>query len=163
MHEDYPEKSLKIDINDFLKYDENIWLHTDLIINAEDFLLEKNYRMCVIEANSAVETILFKVIAKHYNVFPANIKKEVSLNDLQKKRINDLNDYHILIDPNITNGKKWSDWKDKCQDLRNDVVHKRQKPDMNEADKALSSAKVPYRIIEKLSKDNFIIRIIISL
>ena len=152
MHEDYPEKSLKIDINDFLKYDENIWLHTDLIINAEDFLLEKNYRMCVIEANTAVETILFNVIAKHYNVSPTNIKKEVSLNDLQKKRINDLNEYLILIDPNITNGKKWSDWKDKRQDLRNDVVHKRKKLDMNEADKALSSAKVLIELLKNYQR-----------
>ena len=54
--------------------------------------------------------------------------------------------------PNITNGKKWSDWKDKCQDFRNDVVHKRQKPDMNEADKALSSAEVLIELLKNYQK-----------
>lgn len=141
LHQGYPDEELRIDINDFLKYEQDIWLHTELIINAEDFLMEKNYRMCVIEANTAVETILFNVVEKHYNTFPPDIQKEVSLNDLPKQRIDDLKKYLKLISSKITRGKKWSDWKSKCQDLRNNVVHKRKKPDINETDKALSSAK----------------------
>ena len=69
----YPDDKLTIDISDFLKYDKNLWLHTELMLNAEDFFTEDNSRMSVIEANTAVETILFNIVEKHYRTYPQDL------------------------------------------------------------------------------------------
>jgi tetratricopeptide (TPR) repeat protein len=159
LHQDYPEENLRININDFLKYDEKIRLHTDLIINAEDFFLEKNYRMCVIEANTAVETILFNILQKHYNTFPPNIQNEVSLNDLlNKKKLAELNKYVNIVSckitgSNITEGTEWGNWKTKCHKLRNDIVHNRKNPNINETQNALSSSKVLLELLKDFLYD----------
>lgn len=160
LHQDYPDENLRIDINDFLKYEEDIKLHTELILNSEDFLMEKNYRMSVIEANTAVETILFNVVDKHYNTFLPHLQNKVSLNDLPKQRIEELKPFLNSIPTtltgykkSITGGKEWSNWKSKCQDLRNDVIHKRKKPNVNEAEEALSSAKELIELLKEFFYD----------
>ena len=58
-----------------------------------------------------------------------------------KKRVDDVTKYLTIISPTISNGKEWSNWKEKCHEMRNSIIHKHKKPEKNEAQDALSSAK----------------------
>ena len=88
----YPDDNPTIDISDFLKYDKNVWLHTELIINAEDFFWEKNYRMSIVEANIAIETIIFSILEKYYNNNIMDIDfKDIFLKDLLNNRLDESN------------------------------------------------------------------------
>lgn len=140
-HQDYPDKNLRIDINDFLRYEKDIKLHTELILNSEDFFMEKNYRMTVIEADTAIESILSNIIIKHYNKFPKDTQNEAFLNKILEMRLDDFKKYLKHVSPNITSLTEWAKWREKCHTPRNEVVHKRKMPEEKEAEDALASAK----------------------
>jgi hypothetical protein len=53
----------------------NIPIHIELIINVEDFFIEGNYRMTVIEADATVESMISELLKKHYyNNFPPAVQ-----------------------------------------------------------------------------------------
>ena len=88
---EYPDDSLRIDINDFLKYAKDIRLHTELIINAEDFLMEENYKMSIIEADIAIESIIYSILEKFYRPVTMDTQvREVFLKELLKNRIDEV-------------------------------------------------------------------------
>ena len=88
---EYPDESLRIDINDFLKYAKDIRLHTQLIINAEDFLMEENYKMSIIEADIAIESIIYSILEKYYRTVTMDTQvREIFLKELLKNRIDEV-------------------------------------------------------------------------
>ena len=68
----------------------NLSLIIELFIDAEDFLREKNYRMAVIEIETAVEYMISRSLNKYYdtNLNDSNFKK-VFFKELLNKRIDD--------------------------------------------------------------------------
>jgi tetratricopeptide (TPR) repeat protein len=149
----YPDDKPTIDISDFLKYDGNIRLHTELMTNAEDFFTEDNYRMSVIEANTAVETLIFNILKKYYNTFPITCRNEVSFEQLSRMSIAKINKYLNIISPKITSSKQWNHWKSKCQELRHDIVHNQVTPKRNETKEALSSANALLELLKNFLYD----------
>ena len=151
----YPDDKPTIDISDFLKYDKNIWLHTELILNAEDFFMEYNYRMSIIEADIAIESIIYSILEKYYSSVTMDTQvREIFLKELLKNRIDEVvKRYLNLISSNltgfkITESKEWGKWKNKCHDIRNDVMHQRKKPEVSQAQDALSSAKALLELLK---------------
>lgn len=115
--------------------------------------MEKNYRMSVIEADTAVETLLSNILQKHYNLYILKAANKIPLNEILELRIDETKPYLNLISNTITSGKEWTNWKTKCHRLRNDVVHKRKTPETSEAQEALSSSKAFLELLKDFLYD----------
>jgi tetratricopeptide (TPR) repeat protein len=102
---------------------------------------------------SLIYTLIYlsNIIEKHYNKFPTNVQNEFSLNEILEMWLDDLKKYLKYVSPKITSLAEWGNWREKCHKLRNEVVHKRKKPDVNEAQNALYSSKILLEILKTFS------------
>jgi tetratricopeptide (TPR) repeat protein len=147
----YPDDSPLVDVNDIVSdYVMRIPLHTVLIMNSEDFLKDKNYRIAILEADTAVESLIYTILMNYYSRnenIPEGEFKTTFIKQLEKNRIDDNKQWLRLISNEITGGNQWAKWKSYCHDVRNDVIHHNKKPTKEEVETAISAAK---EIIEVL-------------
>ncbi|MGA9745323.1 MAG: tetratricopeptide repeat protein [Nitrososphaeraceae archaeon] len=149
----YPDDSPQVDLNDVISdYIVRMPLHTELIMNSEDFLRDKNYRIAIIEADTAVESLIYKILMNHYKQdqnIPDGEFKTAFIKQLEKNRIDDNKQWLRLISSQIVDGDEWKTWKSECHDIRNDVIHHNKKASKIEAENALSAAKVFIEILKQ--------------
>lgn len=135
-----PHKNFRINqiITDYI---DNIPLNLELIINAEDFYRENNYRMAVIEIETAVEFVISKLIENNFSDLVDKKIKDLFVNDLLKKRVEDKKPYLNAVSMKIAGTLEWNMWKKDCHEIRNDVIHKNKNPSQEEARKAIDAGK----------------------
>lgn len=129
----------QLDKFDFiLKNNIKMTLEQELILNAQDYLLFENYRMACIEIQSAVEAVISKILEKYLT---KNGKSEEEIAEILRKRLDDLKPFIKEISPTMIDSIEWQNWKIKCYDTRNKVIHRRYIPNHNEAENAIKTGK----------------------
>ena len=92
-----------------------------MIRNAEGHLKFENYRLACIDIQTGVEFVISQLITK-------DLKKKAKTNeailDILKNRLDDLKPYlEDASEKGIFQKKEYSDWRTKCYQKRNDVIH----------------------------------------
>ncbi|MGH9980140.1 MAG: tetratricopeptide repeat protein [Nitrososphaeraceae archaeon] len=97
---------------------------------------------------------------KYYNTVTMDAQvREIFLKELLRNRIDEVvKRYLNLISSNIagskiTESKEWKNWKNKCHDIRNDVMHQHHKPEPSQVQDALSSAKALLELLKDFLYD----------
>ena len=133
-----PSYQNKTKIKQFLIENKEIRLDQSLIVNAEDYYLFENYRIAIIEIQSAVEYAMSQLINRYHNKLGTSLSQ---IDEILKLRLDDLKKELNIIVPQITSGKVWMAWRSSCYEVRNSVVHKGYLPTKSEARLALDTGK----------------------
>ena len=111
---------------------EHVSLTEELLLNAQDFLHQGNYRLAVIEAESAFESAVYEFLLQYYKNSP----------DIIKKISEDIHSFVNLIKKPFTEkalnlkakqftkenrkaGKNYLEWEKHVWEIRGDLVHGR--------------------------------------
>ena len=114
-------------IKDMLEKDTKIPLNQELLLNAGDYYFYGNYKVAVIEAETAFEIFIHEFVSKHYR---SKHKPENDIkNILEQTGFKNLLIDHIRILSkfDFANSTQYSNWEKNTYELRNKIVHQGKK------------------------------------
>lgn len=109
-------------IKEMLKNDTRLPLEQELLLNASDYHFYGNYKIAVIEAETAFETFVYQFISKHYRSLG---KPESYIENLYEAGFKNLLKDHIkkITSSNFYSSTQYSNWQLNTYQLRNKIVH----------------------------------------
>lgn len=140
-----PSHQNRSQIKQFLKSNNEIPLDESLIVNSEDYYLSENYRIAVIEIQSAVEYAISQLIMRYHSKLGTSTSQ---INEILNMRLDDLKKELNIVVPNLTGQTVWADWRSKCYEIRNSIVHKGYTPSKSESREAIDKGR---KMIELLN------------
>lgn len=138
----------KTEFIDFLEKNRKIPLPQVLLQNAEDYLFLQNYRASIIECESAFEVCVQKII---YDGFindgdnQSNAESKISQTPFANLLQHHLDRY---LNIPFYNSAEYCNWRDKCYEKRNKLVHEGKTPLENEVSEAILHSKKAIEFLE---------------
>ncbi|MGQ0377249.1 MAG: hypothetical protein ACT4OW_07090 [Nitrososphaerota archaeon] len=141
----------KTEIFSMLENNITIPIHRELLRNANESLFLENYRVAIIEAESAVEVLIITILRRGF----LNDGKTPEDTDkmLLSTGFKNLKNDHLkkFTHSDFTSTSIHVDWEEKCYELRNKVVHQGMPADYNKTREAIESATNAINLLEKIS------------
>jgi hypothetical protein len=115
-------------VKNVLKKDVKIPLEQELLSNARDYYFYGNYKMAVVEAETAFETFIHGFIAKQYRIKQKPESEIKNILDAKTGFKNLLIDHiRILTNFSFFNSTQYTHWEKNTYELRNEIVHQGKK------------------------------------
>lgn len=138
-------------LTDLLLNKQKISLQEELLQNAEDYLFLENFRASVIEAESAFETLVIRILRD--NFIKTGDSEPDADNKLEKTPFKNLLTDHLkkYTKSDFTTSPEYKNWNDECYSLRNKIVHSGLTPIESDVQKAITVTKDAIQFLEQIS------------